>query len=221
MNFGEKIATYRKNLELTQEALASQCSVTRQAVAKWEKGESMPDIYTISKLAKLFSVSIEDLIHTDDAVVETQNFYIRSLQEKDEEAFISLMYELGVLGHLYKELNKYSGNDGRRLGDQHIIDEYYPDADHIFLLFRRVDNQALGVFDLRELADEKSEMSAYIRNGFEMDDNIFIDFFSWIKNEYSVRATTVSVWHGQEETLFASLGFKPADGICSIALPLV
>ena len=63
-------------------------------------------------------------------------------------------------------------------------------------------NQALGVFDVRELAYEKSEMSAYIRNGFELDKSVFIDYFTWVKNENSVRATTVSVWHGQEETLF-------------------
>ena len=221
MNFGDKIAYYRKNTELTQEALASQCAVTRQAVAKWEKGESMPDIYTIAKLAKLFSVSIEDFIHTDDAVVETQNFFIRRLREKDKEAFCSLMYEHGALGRIYGELNKYPGKDGLQLGDQHIIEEYYPDAEHIFLLFRRNHNQALGVFDVRELAYEKSEMSAYIRNGFELDKSVFIDYFTWVKNEYSVRATTVSVWHGQEEALFASLGFKPTDGLCSIALPLI
>ncbi len=85
MNFAEKVENYRKNLGLTQEALAAQCSVTRQAVAKWEKGESMPDIYTIARLARLFSVSIEDFIHTDDAVVETQGFYIRRLQEGDRD----------------------------------------------------------------------------------------------------------------------------------------
>lgn len=221
MNFGEKITNYRKILGLTQESLASQCSVTRQAVAKWEKGESIPDIYTIARLAKLFSVSIEELIHTDDAVVETQNFYIRRLQTEDKEAFCCLMLELGVLGRLYGELNKYSGDDTLRLGDKSIIEEYYPNAEHVFLLFHRDGNQAFGVFDLRELAEDKSEMSAYIRKGFEMDTNVFIDFFSWIKNEYSVRATMVSVWQGQEETLFESLGFKPADGICPISLPLV
>ena len=220
MNFGEKVANYRKNLGLTQEGLATQCSVTRQAVAKWEKGESMPDIYTIARLAKLFSVSIEDLIHTDEAVVETQNFYIRRLQEGDEDDLCSLMYEHGILGYTYSELNTYPGRDGLKLGEQRIIEEYYPNADHVFLLFRRDDNQALGMFDLRELAEEKSEMSAYVRNGFDLDESVFKDFFSWIKNEYQVRATTVSVWHGQEETLFASMGFKPADGICAIALPL-
>lgn len=220
MNFGEKIANYRKNLGMTQDTLAARCSVTRQAVAKWEKGESMPDIYTIARLARLFSVSIEDFIHTDDAVVETQNFYIRGLQEEDKDALCSLMYEHGVLGRTYIELNRYPGRDGLLLGDQHIIEEYYPSADHIFLLFRRDDNQALGIFDLRELAEEKSEMSAYIRKGFELDESIIKDFFSWVSTEYRVRATTVSVWHGQEETLFASMGFKPADGICPIALPL-
>ena len=64
-----------------------------------------------------------------------------------------------------------------------MIDEYYPDAEHIFLLFRRNHNQALGVFDVRELAYEKSEMSAYIRNGFELDKSVFIDYFTWVKNE--------------------------------------
>ncbi len=220
MDFGDKIANYRKNLGLTQDALAAKCSVTRQAVAKWEKGESMPDIYTIARLAKLFSVSIEDFIHTDNAVVETQDFYIRSLQEEDQGALCSLMYEHGVLGRAYVELNSFPGRDGLLLGDQHIIEDYYPYADHVFLLFRRDDNQALGIFDLRELAEEKSEMSVYIRKGFEMDKSVFTDFFSWIRNEYQIRATTVSVWHGQEETLFATLGFKPADGICPIALPL-
>lgn len=221
MNFGDKVAEYRKILGLTQEALATQCSVTRQAVAKWEKGESMPDIYTIARLAKLFSISIEDFIHTDDAVVETQNFYIRRLLDEDKDALCSLMYEHGVLGRAYVELNTYPGRDGLKLGDQHILEEYYPDANHIFLLIRREDNQALGIFDLRELAEERSEMSAYIRNGFELDESIFKDFFAWIKNEYHVRATTVSVWHGQEEKLFAELGFKPSDGICPVALPLV
>ena len=221
MNFGEKVANYRKNLGLTQEALADKCSVTRQAVAKWEKGESMPDIYTIARLAKLFSVSIEDFIHTDNAVVETQNFYIRSLQEEDKEALCSLMYEHGVLGRTYLELNRYTGEDGLPIGDQHIFEEYYPSAAHIFLLFRREDNQALGIFDLRELAEQKSEMSAYIRPGFEMEESVFIDFFAWIRNQYQVRATTVSVWNGQEETLFASYGFKPDDGLCPIALPLI
>lgn len=221
MDISEKIVSYRKSKGMTQETLASYCSVTRQAVAKWEKGDSIPDIYTVAKLAKLFSVSIEDLIQTDNAVVEDQNYYIRSLQEVDKESLCSLMYEHGVLGRTFMKLNEFDKGEGLRLGDQNIIDEYYPDADHIFLIFQRCDNKAFGIFDLREIADANSQMSAYIRNGFEMEESIFKEFFSWINTKYHIRATTVSVWGGQEEKLFSSLGFKPADGICLIPLPLI
>ena len=64
----------------------------------------MPDIYTIARLSRLFSVVIEDFIHTDDAVVETQGFYIRRLQEGDRDSLCSLMYEHGVLGRLYMSI---------------------------------------------------------------------------------------------------------------------
>ena len=52
MNFAEKVENYRKNLCLTQEALAARCSITRQAVAKWEKGESMISAFISQVLRK-------------------------------------------------------------------------------------------------------------------------------------------------------------------------
>ena len=79
---------------------------------------------------------------------------------------------------------------------------------------------ALGVFDLSELPEGKDEISVYIRRGFEMDMTVFKDFFVWVRNEYQIRAATLSVWHSQEEDLLSALGYKPKDGICSVAIPL-
>lgn len=220
MFFGERIAECRKSLNWSQEALADRCSVTRQAVAKWEKGESMPDIYTIARLANLFSITMEELIKTTDAVVETQDFYIRRLQENDKKAFCELMYELGVLGRTYIELNKYKEDDGTPMGEASIIKHWYPYAEHIYLLIRRTDQQALGVFNLCGVPKGMNEISVYIRQGFEMDMTIFKDFFVWVRNEYQVRAATLSVWHSQEEDLLSALGYQPNDGICSVAIPL-
>lgn len=62
MVFSEQLSKLRKEANLTQEDLAEKCDVSRQAVAKWESGESIPDIYKISQVAKLFEVSIEELI---------------------------------------------------------------------------------------------------------------------------------------------------------------
>lgn len=62
MVFSEKLSKLRKEANLTQEDLAEKCDVSRQAVAKWESGESLPDVYKISQVAKIFEVSLEELI---------------------------------------------------------------------------------------------------------------------------------------------------------------
>ena len=43
MTFSEQVSKYRRAAKMTQEELAEECDVTRQAVAKWESGESIPD----------------------------------------------------------------------------------------------------------------------------------------------------------------------------------
>ena len=50
----------------TQEDVAEHLQVSRQAVAKWEKGESMPDIENCMALAKLYNVTIDNLVNFDD-----------------------------------------------------------------------------------------------------------------------------------------------------------
>lgn len=58
MTCGEKIARLRKQKNMTQAELGDSLSVTYQAVSKWERGESLPDFDTISRIAKLFEVPI-------------------------------------------------------------------------------------------------------------------------------------------------------------------
>ncbi len=62
MVFSEQLSKLRKEANFTQEDLAEKCEVSRQAVAKWERGESLPDIYKISQIARLFEVSLDELI---------------------------------------------------------------------------------------------------------------------------------------------------------------
>lgn len=60
-DFGEKIFTLRRDKGLTQDALAELLGVTAQAVSKWERSESMPDVSLLPKLAQIFGVSIDNL----------------------------------------------------------------------------------------------------------------------------------------------------------------
>lgn len=61
------IQAARKALGLTQEDLAGRLGVARQTVAKWESGESLPDLENAYALAKLLGVSVDDLIAHNEA----------------------------------------------------------------------------------------------------------------------------------------------------------
>ncbi len=64
---GENIAILRRGAGLSQEALAEKLGVSRQTVAKWESGESVPDVLRCDALAELFETTLEDLLHGDYA----------------------------------------------------------------------------------------------------------------------------------------------------------
>jgi len=55
---GNKIAEARKKNNLSQAQLAEQVSISPQAVGKWERGESMPDITTLNRLAEILGVDL-------------------------------------------------------------------------------------------------------------------------------------------------------------------
>ena len=65
MKLNEKIYDCRKKAGLSQDALAEQIGVSRQAVSKWEIGSAQPDLDNIVALAKVFGVTTDWLL-TDD-----------------------------------------------------------------------------------------------------------------------------------------------------------
>ncbi|MBP3784097.1 MAG: helix-turn-helix transcriptional regulator [Butyrivibrio sp.] len=59
--FKDNLVQMRKMLQMTQEDIAEKLGVTRQSVAKWEAGESIPDLDKCKQLADIFGVSLDDL----------------------------------------------------------------------------------------------------------------------------------------------------------------
>ena len=62
MIFSEQLSKLRKEANLTQEDLAEKRQVSRQAIAKWESGESVPTIEKFIILAGLFEMSLDELV---------------------------------------------------------------------------------------------------------------------------------------------------------------
>ena len=62
MTLGEKLQLLRRSRGLSQEQLAAELDVSRQAVSKWESGASDPSTSNLLALARLYGVSAEELL---------------------------------------------------------------------------------------------------------------------------------------------------------------
>ena len=77
MDFCEKLQQLRIKNGLTQEQLAEKVYVSRVAVSKWESGRGYPNLDSLRKLAKVFNLTIDELLSTDELIdiveVQTKN----------------------------------------------------------------------------------------------------------------------------------------------------
>lgn len=65
MTLGEKIQTLRKQKGWSQEELAEQIHVSRQALSRWEQGAATPDVSNVLELSRIFDVSTDYLLRDD------------------------------------------------------------------------------------------------------------------------------------------------------------
>lgn len=61
-NFSFEVLKIRKENNLTQEKLAEMLNISRQAIAKWESGESLPEVDNLVQISNLFNVSLDSLL---------------------------------------------------------------------------------------------------------------------------------------------------------------
>jgi len=97
--FNKKVGAYimilRKARKYTQQKLAEELGVSHQAVSNWERGESMPDISMLPKLAALLKTTTDKILSADsddfkgfDEIIENVNIVKKKKREKNKDAEI-------------------------------------------------------------------------------------------------------------------------------------
>ncbi len=116
MSLAKTLAKLRKEANLTQSELGEKLSITAQAISKWEKGTSEPDITTLKKIADIYGVSIsyiidsenvnkseEEVVHTQDEI-SSQDSLLDSLCDvylteiSPDKKLITIKYLRNMLG---------------------------------------------------------------------------------------------------------------------------
>ena len=76
MEFSEKLQELRKSRSMTQEELAEALFVSRTAISKWESGRGYPSIDSLKEISRFFSVTIDDLICSDEMITVAESFWL-------------------------------------------------------------------------------------------------------------------------------------------------
>lgn len=116
--FSDKIVALRKEKKWTQEMLAEKCGISRQAVAKWENGQSVPDIFRIIELADLFQVELNELMantHSDAS--------FRYCTESFGNIY-QMIFVFNLAQNTYKLLNYNDVNWFKSISDEGSIDDF-------------------------------------------------------------------------------------------------
>ena len=95
MEFNAKLQELRKKKGLTQEELAEALYVSRTAISKWESGRGYPSIDSLREIAKYFSVTIDELLSTDEVltIAEKDN----KQKEKHLKSLVFGLLDISIL----------------------------------------------------------------------------------------------------------------------------
>lgn len=104
---GERLSVYRQNRNFTQEELAARLGVTPQAVSKWERGQSYPDVTILPDICRLLGVSADLLLETEcgnfsennDPVVNEE--ILRELRGCEEP--LAIVFGMGLVEEVAKK----------------------------------------------------------------------------------------------------------------------
>lgn len=94
MTFGEKIQKLRREAGLSQEELACQLGVSRQAVSKWERDSGYPETEKIIHMSRLFNVTLDYLLNEENSRRDQDS---APSQEKEKGFYVSLETAWGFL----------------------------------------------------------------------------------------------------------------------------
>lgn len=118
---GERIAAYRKKVNLTQEQLAEKCGVTAQAVSKWENNLTAPDLSLIPRIAEIFNVTCDDLlgvrraqtVAVDPSTVDISKMLFKIKVKTVDGEIVNVSMPLSVAEVEFKDAVSFGKKEGK------------------------------------------------------------------------------------------------------------
>lgn len=130
-----RLVNLRKSNNLSQEALAEKLGISRQAVSKWERAEASPDTDNLILLARLYGISLDELLKTEDEIPRPCDDESSSEEnrenDKDKEEYV----HVGFQGVHVKDKNGevHVGWNGIHVDDRKKGDNVHIDKNGVYV----------------------------------------------------------------------------------------
>lgn len=102
IEIANRLQKLRKQNNFSQEELAAKIGVSRQAVSKWERAEASPDTDNLLLLAKLYNVSLDEMLRTDESIMNL-NYGFRNENTEEPEKPVSVGISLKKEDYIREE----------------------------------------------------------------------------------------------------------------------
>lgn len=113
MEFNENLKYLRKEAKMTQESLAERLNVSRQAVTKWERGQSLPDIQNLKEISNIFGVTIDSLV--GDVITKKEAQINKKINDIGYFIFGTIILLLCIFFSVYEFIEKITTNENIKI----------------------------------------------------------------------------------------------------------
>ena len=176
LKFGKALSTLRKQADMTQNEVADRLNLSRQAISKYERGESFPDISILVMIAELFNVTLDQLINYGEPT-KGESTILKNIAKGNNDVIADNIADVVNLAPLLKpsaltKLSHKFEEQGIDISDIIILAEYLNDDTVMKLIesatFDEISDELLEKFIPMLNHQSKDAIFQKILNG-EMD----------------------------------------------------
>jgi len=176
MKFGKALSTLRKEADMTQNEVADRLNLSRQAISKYECGESFPDISILVMIAELFNVTLDELINYGEPT-KGESAILKNVAKGNPDVIADNIADVVNLAPLLKpsiltKLSHQFEKQGIDISDIITLAEYLNDESVVKLIekatFNDINDELLEKFIPMLNHDSKDAIFRKILDG-EMD----------------------------------------------------
>lgn len=165
MKFNENLKYLRKEANLTQEQFAEKLNVSRQAVTKWESGQSYPDIQNLKEMADMFNVTMDALV--GDIGSKKESVINKKINDVGYFIFVMIILLAISISSISESIGFITGNeDGKIIS--YIILGIVGFLLTIYLLKKYLRSTDQQIVNMKNNEQAKKERKKYILNKYKL-----------------------------------------------------